>query len=206
MQRRGPGRQRGDERRERASLLLALQKSSAGGDEAVLTLELLRAWSSFHKPWSIPCVLLPVPQAAALGKCLFACAPAERTCHLPSLTWRCSVLLCFVPRQGTALALIKITLQGSFSISNSCASKVVFLTQLERNVETLSQSRARQGFSQPRLPSHNLSRFHNQQEKKAETSNFCLGIEGKVSQAWLDNSVSIVRIWMELFPGGVAKS
>lgn len=169
-------------------------------------MELLRAWSSFHKPWSIPSVLLSVPQAAALGKCLFACAPAEQTCHLPSLTWRCSFLLCFVPGQGTALALIKITLQGSFSISNSPASKVVFLTQLELNVETLSQSRARQGFSQPRLPSHNLPHFHNQQEKEAEISNFYLGIEREFSQACLDNSVPIVRIWLELFHGGVTKS
>lgn len=84
-------------------------------------------------------------------------------------------------------------------MSNPRASKVVFLTQLELNVEILSQSRGRQGFSPPRLPSHNLPDFHSQREKKAETSNFCLGIEREVSQAWLDNSLPMVRIWMELF-------
>lgn len=48
-------------------------------------------------------------------------------------------MLRFVPQQGTALALIKITLQGSSSISNSRASKVAFLTQLELNMETLHE-------------------------------------------------------------------
>lgn len=39
--------------------------------------------------------------------------------------------------------------------------------------------------------------------QRLPTSNFYLRTEGEDSQVWLDNSLPILKIWMELFPDGV---
>lgn len=114
------------------SLHLSLQKEGgregAGRDWSGFTLELLWAWSSFYKPWSILCVHKPLLQAATLGNCLLCLCysrAAMAISHHPCQEMQLSV----ISRQYcSVLALIKITLQYSFPISNSCAPKIVFLT------------------------------------------------------------------------------
>lgn len=43
-------------------------------------------------------------------------------------------------------------------------------------------------------------------KRKQRLPTSTLGIEGEDSQVWLDNSLPIVGIWMELFAGEVVKS
>lgn len=75
------------------------------------------------------------------------------------------------------------------------------------------QARAKLGWSSanPDRPYTRLPDFHNwvtgkMQKRKVETSNFYLRIEGEEgSQVWLDSSLPILEIWMELFPDGLVK-
>lgn len=118
-----------------------------------------------------------------------------------------------IPHQAAALALLCSKARNSLSPDKNCIAKLLFHKQLPCIRGSLPhpagaergdpEAELSQAGVQPRLPSQNLPGFYNgtEQEKKAETSSFYLGIEGEVSQVWLDNS-----IWMELCPVGVVKS
>lgn len=114
------------------------------------------------------------------------------------------------------LSLIKITLWWSFSISNSHASKIVFITWSELSVETVCErepswvgvQQTQTAFTGGCLISTiGLLRKCRKGKQRLPTSNFYLRIkEEEHSQVWLDSSLPIVEIWMELLPEEVVKS
>lgn len=118
MQRRGPGRQRGDERRERAFLLLAVQKAALEG------MSLFSLWSCYGRG-----AAFTSPGASLVYLCLC----------LRLLPWASACLLCAsrahvsspIPHQDTQLlALLCSKVRSSLSPDKNCIARLLFHEQL----------------------------------------------------------------------------